>query len=241
MLIFENKDFLVINKPAGLMVHGDGKSDEVTLCDLLLDKFPEIKRVGEPLVLENGTEILRSGIVHRLDKETSGIMIVARNSKSFDYLKSEFKNREIKKTYHAFIYGNIKEDRGVIDEPIGRSKRDFRQWTTGKLIRGEVRPAITQFTTLKRGEGFSYLICRPKTGRTHQIRVHMKYLHHPVVADNLYAPEKKPTLGFKRLALHAYELEFKDLKGKTLKFQAPFPEDFIKARKKAKISNELAI
>jgi 23S rRNA pseudouridine1911/1915/1917 synthase len=129
--ILENKNFLIINKPAGLVVHSDGKTKEPNLCDWLLENYPDTKGVGEPFKLNDGTLIDRPGIVHRLDRETSGVMIVARNQKTFDYLKNLFQNRQIEKTYHAFVYGNIKEDSGTISAPIGRNKNNFKQWQAG--------------------------------------------------------------------------------------------------------------
>ena len=235
-ILKEEKDYIVINKPAGLMVHGDGRSTEKTLCDFLLEKFPEIAGVGEPLKISDEVKIDRPGIVHRLDRETSGVMIIARTKEGFEYLKHEFQERRVHKTYHTFVYGNIREDSGVIDSPIGRSKTDFRQWSAGKTARGEMRDAVTEFTVLKRAEDktVTFVEARPKTGRTHQIRVHFKSIFHPVVADNLYAPGREKMLGFERLALHARAVEFSDLSGKTVIYEAEYPEDFARAVKEMK-------
>lgn len=230
-ILKEEKDYIIINKPAGLMVHGDGRSTEKTLCDFLLEKFPEIVGVGEPLKISEEIKIDRPGIVHRLDRETSGVMIIARTQEGFEYLKHEFQERRVHKTYHTFVYGNIREESGVIDSPIGRSKTDFRQWSAGKTARGEMRDAVTEFTVLKRAEDktVTFVEARPKTGRTHQIRVHFKSIFHPVVADSLYAPGRENMLGFERLALHARAVEFSDLSGKTVTYEAEYPEDFARA------------
>lgn len=230
-ILKEEKDYIIINKPAGLMVHGDGRSTEKTLCDFLLEKFPEIAGVGEPLKISDEVKIDRPGIVHRLDRETSGAMIIARTKEGFEYLKHEFQERRVHKTYHTFVYGNIREESGAIDSPIGRSKTDFRQWSAGKTARGEMRDAVTEFTVLKRAEDktVTFVEARPKTGRTHQIRVHFKSIFHPVVADSLYAPGREKMLGFERLALHARAVEFSDLSGKTVTYEAEYPEDFARA------------
>jgi 23S rRNA pseudouridine1911/1915/1917 synthase len=235
-IIKEEKDYLVINKPAGLVVHSDGRTEEKTLCDFMVDKYPEISGVGEPLKIkatENNPEkiIERPGIVHRLDRDTSGVMLVARTKEGFDFLKKLFKDRKIEKTYHSFIYGNIKEDNLVINEPIGRSKKDFRQWMSGENARGQLRPAETEFKVLKRSEDkkVTFIEAKPKTGRTHQIRVHLKSLNSPIVADQLYAPNREKLLGFERMALHAYSIRFTDQSGENLEYMAEYPLDFKKA------------
>lgn len=228
MIISQTKDYALINKPAGLIVHPDGKTNEPTLCDFLVEKFPEIENVGEPLQLKDGTLIKRPGIVHRLDRDTSGIMLVALHENAFQYYKKQFQDRAIRKTYHAFVYENIKEDSGVINEPIGRSRHDFRQWQAGTKARGEMREAITEFKVLGHAtdKSFTFIEAKPKTGRTHQIRVHFKYIFHPLVADSLYAPDRSNNLGFTRLALHSRELEFVDMNGKIVKGEAVYPDDF---------------
>lgn len=234
-IISEDDQFVAVNKPAGLVVHYDGKTKEPSLADWILKKYPNIKNVGEPTTLSNGEVIYRPGIVHRIDRETSGVLLIAKTQKMFEFLKNQFKNHEVHKTYHAFVYGNLKEDEGVISKPIGRGKKDFRQWTVGRGARGEMREAVTNFTVLARGtennEIFSFLELWPKTGRTHQIRVHLKSIHHPVVCDRLYAPKTAPALGFKRTALHASKIEFRNLKREIVTVLAPFPADFKKAKK----------
>lgn len=230
-ILFENSDFLAINKPAGLVVHADGKTDEATLVDWLMEHYPEIENVGEPLVLTDGTVIKRPGIVHRLDRETSGVMIVAKTGEAFEYFKNAFKNRDIKKAYQAFVFGHVKEDEDTVDAPIARSKSDFRKWSAQRGARGEQRAAITDYRTISRfeneGQKYSFLEVSPKTGRTHQIRVHMKYLNHPIVGDKLYGNAQFAGLGFTRTALHARKIAFTGPDGKDYTFEAAYPDDFL--------------
>lgn len=245
-ILYEDKDVLVINKPAGLNVHPDGRSTKLTasknkqktLVDWILKKYPSAKNVGEPLVLDDGTKILRPGIVHRIDKETTGALIIAKNKNAYEFLKEQFQNRKVHKVYNLFVYGLIKEDRGMIDRQIGRSPNDFRKWSAQRGARGEMREATTYFKVLKRKNDITFLEAMPKTGRTHQIRVHFTAINHPLVKDSLYAShfflKQKNQLGFKRLALHARELEITLPSGKLLDIIAPYPEDFEKAVKKMK-------
>jgi 23S rRNA pseudouridine1911/1915/1917 synthase len=229
-VLYEDSNILAIDKPSGISVHGDGRSKEKTIADWVLKNYPKMKNVGESL-----GEIKKPGIVHRLDRETSGVLLLAKNEKAYQFLKNQFQNREIKKTYVAIVSGFIKLDHGVINKPIGRSPNDFRRRLSGRGARGEMREAITEYKVLKRfetkEEKFTYLEIKPKTGRTHQIRVHMKFLNHPVACDSLYNPGKPCPLGISRLALHAKSIEFKDLKGKTIKVESPLPIEFKKAIK----------
>jgi 23S rRNA pseudouridine1911/1915/1917 synthase len=234
-IIFENSDYMVINKPAGLVVHADGKTEESTLVDWLVQNYPEIENVGEPLILTGkGGEavvIKRPGIVHRLDRETSGVMMVVKTPEAFEFFKNAFKDRDIQKTYHAIVWGHVKEDLGTIDAPIARSKSDFRKWSAQRGRRGQERPAITDYKVLSRFEEgkdtFTFLEVSPKTGRTHQIRVHMKYFNHPIICDSLYAEGKPRVLGFSRTALHSRMIRFTDPGGEERSFEAPYPEDFL--------------
>ncbi len=229
--IFENSEVLVINKPAGLVVHADGRTKEKNLCDWILKNYPKLKNVGEPLVLQNGTEIKRPGIVHRLDRETSGALIIAKTQKSFLNLKEQFQNKEIKKIYNTFVWGKMREEEGIIDRPIGKSSKDFRQWSAQRGARGVLREAITEYKVLESNGEFSYLEINLKTGRTHQIRVHMKAVNTPVVGDKLYAPKRDFALGFERVALHASLVEFSLIKGEKIKVEAKLPKDFKNALK----------
>ena len=228
-IIYEDENIVAVNKPAGLIIHFDGKTQEPTLVDWILEKYPEIEDVGEPLKLSSGEIIKRPGIVHRLDRETSGVLVIAKNQKTFLHLKEQFQNREIQKSYRAFVYGEMKNDEGVIDRPIGRSKKDFRRWTSQRDIRGKERDATTEYKVLQKRNGYSFVEINPKTGRTHQIRVHFKAINYPIICDSLYAPKRKCVLGFERLALHAYSLEFNLLNGKKFNLEAELPSDFKKA------------
>ena len=242
-ILFENKNLLILNKPAGLVVHSDGKTVEPSLGDWILKNYPKIAGVGEPGKTPDGKIVDRPGIVHRLDRDTSGVIVVAKTQKSFEHLKNEFQTRGIQKTYNAFVWGIVKEDEGKIERPIGRSKNDFRKWSAERFARGELRDALTEYKVLKRHEEegkadyhgrFTYIEAYPKTGRTHQIRVHFKAINHPVVGDSLYAPNRpvgQDGLGFERLALHARHIEFKDVDGKHIEAEAPLPADFKAALK----------
>jgi 23S rRNA pseudouridine1911/1915/1917 synthase len=234
-ILYEDKDALVINKPAGLVVHPDGKTKEITLVDWILKKYPKLKNIGEPIILEDGTKILRPGIVHRIDRDTSGCLIIAKNQKTYEFLKGQFKARKVHKVYHTFLYGLLKDDRGMIERPIGRSPVDFRKWSAQRGARGELRLAITYFKVLGRKDDITFVEAVPKTGRTHQIRVHFKALNYPVVKDTLYATpnllERESQADFKRLALHAKELEIKLPSEKIINISAPYPKDFQKAAK----------
>ncbi len=228
-ILFEDNDIVAIDKPSGIAVHGDGKTKEKTISDWVVKKFPEAKDVGESIELEDGEKIERHGIVHRLDKETSGVLLIAKTQRGYEHLKEQFKERKIKKTYSAFIYGRMKDERGIIARPIGRAIGSVRKWATGNKTRGELREAVTKFKVVKNTMPASLLELWPQTGRTHQIRVHMQALGHPVVADSLYAPGRESVYGFRRLALHAKRLIFNDLKGGLIEVESPFPDDFVSA------------
>ena len=228
-ILYEDEDILVIDKPAGLSVHPDGRTKEETLVDWIESHHPEMKGVGEALTLTTGEVIERPGIVHRIDRDTSGALILTKTAKAFKYFKNLFKEREVRKEYHAFIYGIPPKDFGTIDRPIGRSRTDFRQWSAQSRARGELREALTYYEVIKRGKEATLVRALPKTGRTHQIRVHFKAIHHPIVADPLYAPNQPKLFGFERTALHAKLLEFKTKAGKTVVVEAPYPHDFEKA------------
>lgn len=263
-ILHEDSNILAIDKPSGISVHPDGRTKESTITDWVLENYPRMKNVGEPMFIEDKgkkLEIKRPGVVHRLDRDTSGVLILAKNQKSYEFLKSQFKNREIKKTYNAIVNGWLKEERGVISKPIGRSPTDFRKYSASRGARGEMREAITRYKVLKRfetgaklcefssrsslsrvrdgshtvkkirkvfPEKFTYLEVFPKTGRTHQIRVHMKAIDHPVVCDSLYNPKGPCPKEIKRIALHAVSIEFKDLKGKIVNIKSPLPLIFRK-------------
>ena len=231
-ILYEDEQILVINKPAGLVVHSDGRTEELTLVDWFVGQYPDSHGVGEPIQMKDGTKIDRSGIVHRLDRDTSGVIILAKTPEAHAHLKEQFQNRTIEKTYVAFVYDHVKDDEGTIDRPIGRSKNDFRKWTAQRGTRGEMREAVTHYRVLERFETeewkFTCLELNPKTGRTHQLRVHLKAINHPILCDALYAPNRPCLLGFERMALHAKKLVFTNTEGKQIEVAAQLPHDFKK-------------
>jgi 23S rRNA pseudouridine1911/1915/1917 synthase len=244
-ILYEDADCAVINKPAGLMVHSNEKSPGPFLTDWIIEKFPQAVDVGDPVTEADGAAAERSGIVHRLDRETSGVLIVAKTQKGFEALKKQFKDRTISKKYLAFVWGDLKENFGTIVKPIARSGSDFRRWSAGRGRRGEEREAETYWTKVRSAkcevpsadgtgvktslEPFTLIEAQPKTGRTHQIRVHFLAIQHPIVGDTLYAPKKPMALGFDRLALHSHSIEFENIAGKRISVEAPLPDDFKRA------------
>ncbi len=226
-IIFEDESILAINKPSGLAVHGDGKEEKVTLVDWIIKNRAELKGVGENMELENKMEILRPGIVHRLDKETSGVLVLAKTNEVYQELKRNFQKRKVNKEYSAFVYGTFKRERGILYSLLGRSRLDFRKWTS-KNPRGEVKEAHTDYVVVKECEdSTSFVKFYPLTGRTHQIRAQARSVQHPIVGDRLYANKREKLLGFNRLALHARQISFKlHTKEDPYTIKASYPEDF---------------
>ncbi len=213
-IIFEDDALVVVNKPSGLIVYPDGKHDYPALSAWLEKKYGE----GN------------FHFIHRIDRETSGILVVAKTPEAHEFLKAQFAEREIKKIYRAFIYGGLKDDRGIIDRPIG-SARGGMGPRSATRPHGVQREAITAYSVRVRGKDATYVDVFPKTGRTHQIRVHFSAIQHPIINDVLYAPSRPALLGFKRLALHALSISFTHPSGKEMTLEAPLPEDFIEAEK----------
>ncbi len=225
-ILYEDSNLLAVNKPSGLVIHTDGRTQEPALTDWLKEKYPDTEKVGEPLEIGTGEIIKRWGIVHRIDRETSGVVLVAKNQKAYDFLKKQFLDREIEKTYHAVVYGDVRYDEGIINLAIGRNKSDFRKKATGKAVRGEEKEAVTHYKTLARKGKISLIEANPRTGRTHQLRVHFADLGHGIIGDRLYGVAKKSPVNISRLALHAYSIEFELPEGKLIKIIAPYPVDF---------------
>jgi 23S rRNA pseudouridine1911/1915/1917 synthase len=228
-ILYEDKDIVAVNKPAGLVVHPDGKSKGPFLTEWVLENYPKTKNVGEPIETKDYGVIERPGIVHRLDRDTSGVILIAKTPAGHVCLKEQFQDRKLTKKYLTFVYGEVRDKFGIINRPIGRSPKDFRRWSATRGARGELREAETWFTLLSYRAGYSFLEVEPKTGRTHQIRVHFKAINHPVVCDGLYAGNKPNSIGFKRNALHAYSIEFTNCAGKKILVKAPVPPDFLNA------------
>ncbi len=224
-IIFENEEFLVVNKPAGLMVHGvrvsakrridERKTAEPTLVDWLVANRPEVRTVGDD-------PALRPGIVHRLDKATSGVMVVAKTQAAFEYLKRSFQEHRMKKTYFALVVGTPERPRGTIDAPIGMKNGSLKRSIHSSKM---AKSAITEYAVVKKEGQFSLLEIHPRTGRTHQIRVHLASIGHPIVGDVLYGKKAQPAFA-RRLMLHAASLEFSNNAGAHFVFEAPLPPDF---------------
>ncbi len=226
--VYECGDFAAVNKPAGILVHPRLAASETvdfdgTVAGWALEHYPEVKMVGDK-------PDIRPGIVHRLDKDTSGILIVARTQEFFDYFKQLLRDRKVKKTYTALVCGKLPK-KGSVDAPIALRSGTIRRTAHTKGQKME-KDALTEYKALKYytrgGESFTLAELVPKTGRTHQLRVHMSHIHHPIVGDCLYGGKAScPTLGVgQRLMLHALSLEFKDRSGTNLHLEAPLPDDF---------------
>lgn len=222
-IIKETDEYLVIDKPAGLVVHGAPHIKETSLADWLLIKYPGLKDVGE--------DPIRPGIVHRLDKEASGLMVIARTQESFINLKKQFQERSVEKRYKALIYGQVAKDKEEISFQIKRSSTGNKQAAVPDNFSKEsgVRQALTFFSVEKRFINFTLLDVLIKTGRKHQIRVHLSAYGHPLVGDSLYNTkktrevDKKLALG--RIFLVAYQLSFTDLSGARQKFNIGLPKE----------------
>lgn len=238
-ILYEDDEVLVIDKPAGLIVHSDGRTEEPSLADWVLHTHPYMDVVGEPWISPQGEVIARPGIVHRLDRTTSGVMILAKTVAAHAFLKQQFQAHAVEKNYRAFVYGHPSGDSGTIEAEIVRVRSVPPRWGVAREGEGKKhRAAVTEWKVLSRGEDpendekAAYLEARPKTGRTHQIRVHLKHLNHPVVCDPLYAKGRPCLLGFTRPALHAYSLSLMLPSGEPRTFEAPLPPDFIEATRR---------
>ena len=230
VIIYEDSDLVCVSKPSGMLIHPTNKNESLTLADWIKDKYPEMNGVGEPAILSNGEKVSRPGIVHRLDKETSGVVCLAKNEKSYLNLKQQFQNRKVEKIYNAFLYGVPEIKKDTINVHIGRAKGAPTKRATGDMSRGKQRESITDYEVLNFWDNkYSFVEARPKTGRTHQLRVHFKHIGNPIVCDKLYAPKKSCVLGFSRLALHARSISITDMKGARIIVETDLPDDFKKA------------
>jgi 23S rRNA pseudouridine1911/1915/1917 synthase len=247
-IIEKNQDYLIINKPSGLIVHGGPGIKESTLADWLVENFPEIESVGE--------DPQRPGIVHRLDKNVNGLMIIPRNNEAFAYFKKQFQDRKIEKEYIGLAFGAMQQDEGVIDFPIKRSSKGHkmaaipkkRDLDPDKKIsnreRGNVdalkksRDAITSYKIIKKLINFTLLKIKIKTGRTHQIRVHLSAIGHPLAGDHLYGNKrskiKSSKLEINRIFLMACRLKFTDNNKEIKEFSLELSPDLEEILKKAK-------
>ena len=220
-IVYEDDDLLVINKPKGLVVHPAAGHADDTLVNGL------IYALGDDLSGINGE--LRPGIVHRIDKDTSGLLAVAKNDYAHAMLASQLKDHTMARTYEAIVCGNLKEDSGTVDAPIGRHPTDRKKMC---VTQRNSKPAVTHWEVVKRYRGYTHIRCHLETGRTHQIRVHMAYIGHPILGDTVYG-HKKPELGQDSQCLHAGALSFRHPRdGRPVMVFAPLPEYFTKVLEK---------
>ncbi len=224
-IVYEDVNLLVINKPSGLIVHPKNATDEQpSVCDWVAANYPDLKDVGEPFSA-SGHPYPRHGIVHRLDKETSGLLLIAKTDEVFYYLKKQFQEHTIRKSYYALVYGRPAVSPGVIDAPMGRigMKRTV-QLEGKKLVDGKA--SVTEYESVKFFSKYTLVNVQPRTGRTHQIRVHLKSINCPIAGDTVYAPKGwQPPTGLDRLFLHAYRLVFTAPDGKSLTIECDLPPE----------------
>ncbi|CCV64536.1 Pseudouridine synthase, 23S RNA-specific [Alteracholeplasma palmae J233] len=220
-IVYEDSDILVVNKPQGLVVHPASSYNEPTLVHGLLHEIDDLSDI-------NGT--YRPGIVHRIDKDTSGLLVVAKTDKAHKKLSEDLKVHDVKREYIAIIYGHI-EDKGKIDAPIGRHKVNRLKMS----VTHDGKDAITHFETIERYKGYSLIRCFLETGRTHQIRVHLAYIGHPILGDPIYGPKK--VYGSSGQYLHARKLSFNHpITNDLVTFEVDVPDNFKEVLKK--IENE---
>ena len=220
-IVYEDEDVAVINKPKGLVVHPAAGHQDDTLVNGLL------YAMGDSLSGINGE--LRPGIVHRIDKDTSGLLAIAKNDLAHAVLASQLKDHTMARTYEAIVCGNLKEDSGTVDAPIGRHPTDRKKMC---VTQRNSKPAVTHWEVVKRYRGYTHIRCHLETGRTHQIRVHMAYIGHPILGDTVYG-HKKPELGQDSQCLHAGALSFRHPRDdRPVMVFAPLPEYFTKVLEK---------
>ncbi len=215
-IFFADPDIVVLDKPSGLVVHPGAGVRSGTLVNALIHHFPDIRGLSEDE---------RPGIVHRLDKETSGVMVVARSRRAAEDLKRQFKDREVKKVYLALVWGRMPAPSGRFDLPIGRHPKHGQRMS----VRTKTpRSALTEYQVRREYGDFSLLEVRPHTGRTHQIRVHLSAAGHPLAGDGRYGPGRNPKRRFPRLFLHAHRLLFRHpVTGAPLEFMSPLPPELV--------------
>ncbi|MBA7646462.1 Ribosomal large subunit pseudouridine synthase D [subsurface metagenome] len=214
-IIYEDEYLVVVNKPADMIVHPAGKICSGTLVNALLYHCKDsLSGIGG---------VVRPGIVHRLDKNTSGLMVVAKNDFAHLDLSRQIKDHKVTKKYISLVHGNLKDDSGIIDAPVGRSLKNRKKMAV--TVEGKSREAVTRFKVLKRFFGYTLVETTLRTGRTHQIRVHLAFIGYPIVGDQLYG-HKRQGLNINRQALHSYVLGFvHPLSKKYMEFSAPLPKD----------------
>ncbi|WP_027088370.1 RluA family pseudouridine synthase [Cohnella panacarvi] len=213
-VVYEDGDVIVVNKPRGMVVHPAAGHPNGTLVNALLYHCKDLSGI-------NG--VMRPGIVHRIDKDTSGLLMVAKNDLAHASLAAQLKAHTVNRRYYAVVYGQVEHDKGTIDAPIGRANQDRKLYV---VTEKNSKHAVTHFAVSERFGDYTLLDLRLETGRTHQIRVHMKYIGHPLVGDPVYGGKSGRTLGMSGQALHAGVLGFEHPRiGEWLEFAAPIPED----------------
>jgi 23S rRNA pseudouridine1911/1915/1917 synthase len=224
-IVYEDDNIIVINKPAGLITHQKNIEDrQPSVVDWVIEKYPQLKDIGEPFIA-SGAEVPRAGIVHRLDKETSGLLIITKSNDAFFYFKELFQSRKIKKYYLALVSGRPKDTKGTIKAPLGRIGLKRTTHISGKKLIDQ-KEAETDYKTVRNFRDYTLLELNPKTGRTHQLRVHLNSIGHPIAGDPIYGFRKaQPPSNLDRLFLHAYKLEFTTPDGKALSLETDLPED----------------
>lgn len=223
---YEDEAVIVVNKPPGMVVHPGAGNYKGTLINALLY---HVQQQGETLEKRDGEDV-RPGLAHRIDKETSGLLAIAKSEAYLDYLQKQFQERTTERRYIAIVWGDVKDDAGTIDAPIGRSRSDRKKFTVVKPDEG--RHAVTHYRVLHRFGEFTVIECKLETGRTHQIRVHMKHLGHTLLGDKYYGGDKfvrgRPSRAYRRLIHELFELMPRHaLHAKTLGFEHPQTKDFL--------------
>jgi len=217
-VVFEDDNYLIIDKPSGLMVHPTDLMEDHTLANGLIAKYPKLKKVGDDPV--------RPGIVHRLDKDVSGLILVAKNQKSFDYYKKLFQDREMHKVYTALVHGTIAQPSGEINFSISRSKTKSGRMAAHPSEFEDGKEAITKYELIEQYNHLALLKVEILTGRTHQIRVHMNAIGHPVVGDRIYTQKSiKRSLEVSRTFLHSTELSFVNQEGEKVEYKSKLPKE----------------
>jgi 23S rRNA pseudouridine1911/1915/1917 synthase len=222
-IIAENEWLIAIDKPAGLIVHSDGRTEESTLVDWLVARWPALVDVGEPWLSPQGESIARPGIVHRLDRTTSGVMLIAKTQDAWEYLRAEFKARRVEKKYLALVHGAL-EGEGRISAEIDKGGTP-KKWFAKDCPPDSKRAAITDWKSLEVRENVTLVEAKPRTGRTHQLRVHFAHIGHPIVGDHLYGAGLSD--GFERVMLHACSISVNLPEG-SAEYSAPTPIEFEK-------------
>ena len=213
-ILYQDADVVIVNKPCGMVVHPAAGNEDGTLVNALLYHIHDLSGVGGEM---------RPGIVHRLDKDTSGLILIAKNDRAHAALSEQFKERTMEKHYRAVAYGSFREEQGLIDAPIARHPVDRKKMA----VAADGRPSKTEWRVLERLKGATYLDVHLLTGRTHQIRVHMQHIGHPLLGDPIYAPNLRLSVRVPRLMLHAYSLAFTHpATGERMTFCAPLPQAF---------------